>query len=425
MQEKCDAPTQQRSTPPGQRFPAFALSSEPENEEELNPHTLSPYSLVFSNSNSPMLSKRSKPTFSRAFSPKSPNYKLRSPFSPLFCPKKASNLLERRLSRSAVSRDAFEKTPPPALFSDPNLDDNVSAPFSKLFCAESTANGSRERDDDYNDDGFTFRIPSPLLGLDEAGDEPERAGPRAEDRLKFAVSKLVKMRPLFDLVKRFYEAPSLESTFIANFLSVAQDFELEILQALLVYLQIGARGECLALFAERLAERLQGAPNRKKKKMKMIQLIFVQAFSFLKLKFGFEKARPNEKSKKDNAFFSYYFPDSWDPRRESFDDVDYTKNTNNGNIGYKFYNTVFGSKKFSKDFLLYLKESFLDHYKEIRRRKLKVIFSRWEKHFLDFIDEREAVKLILREVASPRFKFVLHDGELEKYFQFFRQFPPK
>lgn len=423
MQEKYD-PSKQWNIPLNadldQNLFASALFSDHEGEE-IDPGAPSPHSLVFSNTNSPfLLSKRNKPTF-KGFSPKSPNSKPKSPFSPLFSSKRASYLAEKR-NGSPRGRPSLEKVLPPA-FCEHNLDDNVSAPFSKLFCAESTANGSRDREDD---DGFTFRIPSPLFGMDEAGDEWDRGGmTRAEDRLKFAVSKLVKMRPLFDLVKRFYELPCFEHNFAANFLSTAQDFELEILQALFVYLQISGRGEPVAFFADNLSEKLQQVPNRKKKKMKMIQLIFVQAFSFLKLKFGFEKARPNEKGKRDNAFFSYYFADSSDPTKEDFDDVDYTKNINNGNIGYKFYKTVFESKKFSKDFFLYLNENFFNHYKEIRRRKLKVIFSRWEKHFLDFIDEKEAVKSILKEIASPRFKFVFHDSELKKYLQFFYQFPPK
>ena len=423
MQEKSDRSRQWNiplNANPDQHLFASVLFSDHEGGE-LDLGAPSPHSLVFSNNNSPFpLSKRNKPIF-KAFSPKSPNRKLNSPFSPLFSSKRGSYFSEKR-RQSPIRKPTLDKIPPP-LFSDQNLDDNVSAPFSKLFCAESTANGSRDREDD---DGFTFRMPSPLFGMDEMGDDWERGGlNRGEDRLKFAVSKLVKMRPLFDLVKRFYEVSCFESNFAATFISTAQDFELEILQALFVYLQISKKSEPVDFFIENLSGRLQQAPNRKKKKMKMIQLIFVQTFSFLKLKFGFEKARPNEKNKKDNTFFSHYFLDSSDPTKEDFNDVDYTKNINNGNIGYKFYKTVFESQKFSKDFFLYLDESFLNHYKEIRRRKLKVIFSRWEKHFLDFIDEKEAVKLILKEISSPRFKFVFHDNELRKYFQFFHQFPPK
>lgn len=398
----CTTPVSQRRQQPPDLFSDREVS-------DLDHHmdTRSPLpSLVFSNINSPLLAKRAQiGSGSKGVSPKSPFERGRASFRPRFSPRATARL----------SNPAQFTWPAPPVF-DRHSEENASGPFSRVFCAESTAIGSRERDGE----GLTFRCAPPFELEDE--DELERGGfSPVEDRLRLAVSELIKMRPAFELLKRFYEGSCGEPGFLEGFLAMAHEFELEILQALFAYLQLVPKTEPLPTFSARLPLITSHLPNRKKKKAKMIQMIFVQAFCFLRNDFNAGKARPMEKEKRDVAFFVHYFGG----QEGGLAAFDYAQNLNNGNLSYKFYERVFASRTFANDFVAYLRSSFLFHYQEVRRRKLKAIFSRWEKHFLDFIDEKEAVRLVLKEIASPRFKFVFHNSELQKYFRFFEHYAGK
>lgn len=399
----CATPVSKPRSPPPDLFSDRELS---DLEHHLGFATPIP-SLVFSNTNSPLLSKRAQ-IGRKSVSPKTFGSKNRSPvLGPRFGARASARLCD------------------PSLFGGwpgerQSAEENASEPLSRLFCAESTAVGSREKDGERT----AFKLAAPFDLSDD--DELERAVlPRPDDPLRLAVSELIKMRPAFELVKRFYEANCCEGAFIENFLAMAHEFELQILQALFAYLQLASRDESLSAFAARLPEIASRRPNRKKKKAKMIQMIFVQAFAFIKTNFAAGRTKAGDKTDQDRVFFEHYFGGLEGASEGGLAAFDYAQNMLNGNLSYKFYERVFASPAFAADFLGYLRGSFLAHYQEVRRRKLKAIFSRWEKHFLDFIDEREAVRLVVREIASPRFKFVFHDCELQKYFRFFQHFASK
>ena len=283
--------------------------------------------------------------------------------------------------------------------------DKISFCESYLLNAESTAIGSNSQNTSNNLNSIDI---TDLIFREEDFEDGGKSN-------TISIGKLIKMDPIYQLFNAYFVNADCKSYVEA----LENDYEFQVLSILFTYLKLTFKSSGNLTLKQKLILLLKSQPSRPKKKQKLLQTIFTQIHK--SLQFAFDKGLDCglTEAERRHKFNLHYFSEIAKNVNSIDKDFDASSNCKNRNLPYEFMEKLFKSKNFAEDFVENLRNEYLVNYRVVRLRKLTLVFSKFERFFLESHKESEAIDKMKSEVTGSRFKLPWTDSELSQYFQYF------
>lgn len=381
---------------------------------------LSPIDIRFSNTNSPILGKRTTPDKKQS----SPSHLVSSRKEELRSQFKLNPKVQKR---GGTTERRFEPTncSPLDRLQDINVPSSArrAQDCSQVFDNDSELNSSCcnslwdfEESTEIPSNGITGITNLQSLELTKYLLEKSNFND-IEVNEPINITKIIKLAPLYKLFYAYFNNVDCKPFVEA----LDKDYEIRIVEILASYLRVTFKKEGAITLRDKMLSIFKNQPTRYKKKARMVQMIFTYTIKWMLFRYQVAHSE-KEKFQIETDFFEDYFgmlcKDSVSLAKE-FSIQELCKKHKNNLTSIK---RCFQSKKFADDFFCFLKDNFLGHYQALRTKKLDKVFLRWEKLFLDYPSGNEAIYKVQQEVNAKGFKLCYTDQEIQKYFKVFFDF---
>ena len=136
---------------------------------------------------------------------------------------------------------------------------------------------------------------------------------------------------------------------------------------------------------------------KNKRPEECLKFIFSRTFKALMKRFSVDCKK---KAEAERRFYNFYFEEVATEQGigvNAFRNPISVKNgSNQTNFNMKYFSTVFKSRKFTTDFLDYVRKSLRAEYKEEIRKKLEILLRKWERPDPATIDIGDASEYLLK-----------------------------